>query len=70
MCVLVLFTLYLCSIAIHSQLNWVTVVIVDCSHDALQPTRVHYDIDVYSGICAGICPFVVMYIELLASRLA
>ena len=64
------FTLYLCYVTVHSRLNWVTVVIVDCSRNALQPTRVHYDIDVYSGICANICPLVVMYVELLASRLA
>ena len=69
--ILVSFTLYLCSVTVRSRLNWVMVVIVDCSRDALQPTRVHYDIDVYySGICASICPLVVMYVELLASKLA
>ena len=64
------FTLYLCSVAVHSRLDWVAVVIVDCSHDALQPIRVHYEFEVYSGICASICSLVVMYVELLASRLA
>ena len=64
------FTLYLCSVAVHSRLNWIAVTIVDCSHDALQPISVYYDINVYSGICASICPLVVMYAELLGSRLA
>ena len=50
-------------------LHWFALVIVGCSHDALQPIRVHYDIEVYSGICASICPLVVMYAELLWSRL-
>ena len=54
------FTLYLCSVAVHSRLNWFVVVISNCSHDSLQPIRVHYDIDVYSGICANISPLVVM----------
>ena len=63
------FTLYLCSIAVHSQLNWFAVVIVDCSHDALQPISVHYEFEVYSGICASICPLVVMYVEFLVFRL-
>ena len=62
------FTLCLCSVAVHSRLNWFAVVIVDCSHDALQPIGVHYEIEVYSGICMSICPLVVMYVELLASR--
>ena len=60
----------LCSVKVHSRLNWVTVVIVDCSRDALQLIRVHYEFEVYSGICVSICPLVVMYVELLASRLA
>ena len=66
----VTFTVYLCSVTVCSCLNWVAIVIVDCSHNALQPTRVHYDIDVYSGICMSICPIVVMYDELLWSSLA
>ena len=61
---------YLCSGAVHSWLNWFAVVIVNCNHDALQPLGVNYDIEVYSGICASICPLVVMYEELLVSRLA
>ena len=65
-----LFILYLCSVAVHSRLNWFVVVIVDCSRDALQPISIHYEIEVYSGICASICPLVVMYAELLWSRLA
>ena len=65
-----LFTVYLCSVTVHSQLNWVAVVMVDCSCDALQLIRVHYEFEVYSGICASMCPLVVMYVELLASRLA
>ena len=70
--------LYLYSVAVHSRLkwfahsrlNWFVLVVVDCSCSALQPINVHYEIEVYSGICAIICPLVVMYIELLASRLA
>ena len=62
--------LYLCSVAVHSRLNWFAVVMVDCSRNALQLNRVHYEIDVYSSIRASICPLVVMYVELLASRLA
>ena len=62
--------LYLCSVDVHSRLHWFVLVIVDCSRDALQPITVHYKIEVYSGICTSICPLVVMYIELLASRLA
>ena len=64
------FILYLCSVAVHSRLNWVALVIVDCSHDALQPIRVHYEFEVYGGICASIYLLVVMYVELLASRFA
>ena len=64
------FTMYLCSVAVHSCLNWFALVIVDCSCDALQPTRVHYEFELYSGICASICPLVVMYVELFASKLA
>ena len=64
------FTLYLCSVAVHSRLNWFALVIFDCSRDALQPTRVHYEFELYSGICTSICPLAVMYVELLASRLA
>ena len=62
--------LYLCSIVGHSRLYWFALVVVDCSRDALQPIRVHYEFEVYSGICASICPLVVMYVELLASRLS
>ena len=61
---------YLCSVAVHSWLNWFAFVIVDCSRDALQLISVHYEIEVYSGICASICPLVVMYAEVLWSRLA
>ena len=64
------FTLYLCSVAVHSHLNCFALVIVDCSRNALQPIRVHYVFEVYSGIFASICPLVVMYVELLVSRLA
>ena len=62
--------LYLCSVDVHSWLHWFALVVAGCSHDALQPTTFHYEIEVYSGICASICPLVVMYVELLASRLA
>ena len=48
----------------------VILVCAGCSRNALQLVTVHYEIKVYSGICASICPLVVMYIELLASRLA
>ena len=65
----VLFTLYLCSVDVHSRLHWLALVIVNCSRNALQPIRVHYEIEVYSGICASICPLVVIYVELLCSRL-
>ena len=68
------FTVYLCFVTVRSRLNWVAIVMVDCSCDALlQCTavmRVHYEYEEYSGICASICPLVVMYVELLASRLA
>ena len=60
---------YLCSVAVHSQLHWFALVVVGCSLDALQPITVHYEIEVYSGICASICPLVVMYVELLVSKL-
>ena len=60
--------LYLCSVDVHSQLHWFALVVASCN--ALQPITVHYEIEVYSGICASICPLVVMYVELLASRLA
>ena len=61
---------YLCSVAVHSWLNWFAFVIVDSSCNVLQPISVHYEIEVYSGICASICPIVVMCAELLWSRLA
>ena len=64
------FTLYLCSVAVHSWLNWFAVVIIDCSCNALQLIRVHYEIEVYSGIRTSICPPVVMYAEFLGSSLA
>ena len=64
-----LFMLYLCSVAAHSWLHWFALVVIGCSWDALQPITVHYEIEVYSGICVSICPLVVMYIELLDSRL-
>ena len=35
----VMFTVYLCSVIVRSCLNCVTVVMVDCSSDALQPIR-------------------------------
>ena len=60
----------LCSVAVHSRLHWFVLVVVDCSWDALQPITVHYEIEVYSGTCTSICPLVVMYVELLASKLA
>ena len=66
----VLFTLYLCSVDVHSWLNWFVLVLVDCSRNALQLISVHYEIEVYSGIYASICPLVVMYAELFESRLA
>ena len=62
--------LYLYSVDVHSRLHWFVLVVAGCSHDALQPINVHYEIEVYSGICASICPLVVMYAELLGSRLA
>ena len=62
--------LYLCSIVVHSGLHWFALVVVGCSQDALQPITVHYEIEVYSSICASICPLVVMYVELFVSRLA
>ena len=61
---------YLCSVAVHSWLHWFALVIVGCSRDALQPITVYYEIEVYSGICMSICPLVVMYVELFASKLA
>ena len=48
----------------------VVLVCTGCSQNALQLVTVHYEIEVYSGICASICSLVVMYVELLASRLA
>ena len=33
------FTVYLCSVAVHNRLNWVAIVMVDCSCDALQPIK-------------------------------
>ena len=62
--------LYLCSIVVHSRLHWFVLVVAGCSRDELQPITVHYESEVYSGICVSICPLVVMYAELLASRLA
>ena len=62
--------LYLCFVVVHSRLHWFALVVVGCSWDALQLITVHYEIEVYSGICASICPLVVMYVELFASRLA
>ena len=59
----------LCSVAVHSRLHWFALVVAGCSRNALQPINVHYEIEVYSSICVSICPLVVMYIELLASRL-
>ena len=36
LCVIqVSFTVFLCSVAVHSRLNWVAIVIVNCSCDAL-----------------------------------
>ena len=64
------FMFYLCSIAVHSWLHWFALVVVRCSQDALQPITVHYKTEKYSGICASICPLVVMYVKLFASRLA
>ena len=61
---------YLRFVAVHSRLNWFAFLIVNCSRSALQPINVHYEVEVYSGICASICPLVVMYAELLGSRLA
>ena len=61
---------YLCYVAVYSWLHWFALVAAGCSHNALQPITVHYEIEVFSGICMRICPFVVMYAELLASRLA
>ena len=69
-----MFTVYVCSVIVRSCLNWVAIVIVDCSCDALlwstAVMRVHYEYAVYSGIRMSVCPLVVMYMELLASRLA
>ena len=65
-----------CSCVVHALLMFcccsqsAALVCIVCSQDALQPITVHYEIEVYSGICASICPLVVMYAELLASRLA
>ena len=64
------FKLYLCSVDVHSWLHWFALVVAGCSRDALQPINVHYEIEVYSGICTSICPPVVMYAEFLGSRLA
>ena len=62
------------SVAVHSHLNWVAIVTVNCSCDALLRStvamRVHYEYEVYSGIRSSIWPLVVIYMELLASRLA
>ena len=62
----VMFTVYLCSVTVHSCLNWAAIVIVDCSCNALlrstATTRVHYEYTVYSGIHASVCPLVVMYV--------
>ena len=38
--------------------------------DCTAAGSVHCEIELYSGIYASICPLVVMYVELLASRLA
>ena len=48
----------------------VALVCAGCSGFALQLVTVHYEIELYSGICASICPLVVMYVEFLASGLA
>ena len=48
----------------------VALVCAGCSGFALQLVTVHYNIEVYSGIRASICPLVVMYVELLANRFA
>ena len=62
--------LYLCSVDVHSRLHWFALVVAGCSQDALQPINVHYEIEVYRSICASICLLVVIYAELLESRLA
>ena len=63
--ILVMFIVYLCSVIVHCCLNWVVIVRVDCSCDALlwstAAMRVHYEYAVYSGIRASVCPLVVMY---------
>ena len=64
------FMLYLCSVDVHSRLHWFALAVAGCSRNALQLINVHYEIEVYSGICASLCPLVVMYAELLVSRLA
>ena len=59
--VLVLF--YYCS-------QLVALVCAGCSGYVLQLVTIHHDIELYSGICASICPLVVKYVELLVIRLA
>ena len=64
------FMLYLCSVDVYNRLHWFALVVAGCSRAALQPISVHYEIEVYSSICATIWPLVVMYAELLESKLA
>ena len=64
--ILVTFTVYVCSVNIRSCWNCVTIVLVDCSCDALsgalQRQGVHYEYAMYSGIRASVCPLVFMYV--------
>ena len=64
--VLVTFTVYLRSVTACCCLNWVAIVTVDCSCNALlrstAATRFHYEYAVYSGIRASVYPLVVMYV--------
>ena len=62
----VLFMLCLCSVAVHSRLYWFAPVAAGTTAAG----NGHYKIELYSGICASICPLVARYVELLASRLA
>ena len=65
--ILVKFIVYLCSFTVRCCLNWVAIVTVDCSFDALlrstATTRVHYEYAVYSGIRTSVRPLVAMYVE-------
>ena len=64
--ILVTFTVYLCSVIVHSSLNRVAIVTsrlqLRCTERSTAATGVHYEYAMYSGIRASLCPLVVMYV--------